>query len=277
MAAIKTPRDLSAFCEVIDTLVEWFEQRGESIEGVRDALDAVRIAVSVPTPSTRAAVQLACERVGDPAATGARRELLCALMLVAQGAVQITLQPADVTAAERLLLTHATNAGRALGVSDAAKVARLAMERGRAEGRRADRFPEPGFVPQLALGSLLAQYRDLGRMSQDDLVKRAIARGVKVTRAQLARIEGGTAARDAPLDALFECMGQNAIEARLRAERAHDLARDLLLKVTGATESSERWFAEAVALSGERSARAAVTLAAGAAARLDASKLRGGR
>lgn len=276
MAATKTPRDLSAFCEVLDTVVEWFEQRGESIDGVRDALDAVRVAVSVPTPSTREAIRLACQRVSDPDATGARRELLCALMLVAQGAVQITLQPADVTAAERLLLTHATNAGRALGVPDAAKTARLALDRGRAEGRRADRFPEPGFVPQLALGSLLAQYRDLGRLSQEDLVKRAASRGVRISKAQLARIEGGTAARDAPLDALFECVGQDAIEARLRAERAHDLARDLSLKVSGG-EPSERWFAESVALFGERVARAAVTLATGAAARLDASKLRGGR
>lgn len=276
MASTKTPRDLSAFCEVLDTVVEWAEQRGESIDGVRDALNAVRVGVSVPTPFTREAIRLACRRVSDPDATGARRELLCALMLVAQGAVQITLQPSDVSAAERLLLTHATNAGRALGVPDAAKTARLALDRGRAEGRRADRFPEPGFVPQLALGSLLAQYRDLGRMSQDDLVARAASRGVKITRAQLARIEGGTAARGAPLDALFECMGHDAVEARLRAERAHDLARDLALKVSGG-QPSERWFAEAVALFGERVARAAVTLAAGAAARLDASKLRSGR
>lgn len=269
-------RTLLGFVEVLDTMVEWYERANETSEPVRRALDAVRVAASVPTVATCAALDAPMTAATDANADGARGELLCALVLVASTVVNEAAgraTPSTFAAAERLLLTHAATLGRLLGVKEAGREARLALDRGLAEGRRADRFPEPGFARELARGALLAQYRDFGRLSQDDLVRLATSRSVKVTKALVARIEGGTASKGAPVDALFACFDLTPSETRRRAEMAHDLAREMACRVAGG-EINERWFAEFVALFGEAKARAVVTVAACGAARISAEKLR---
>lgn len=273
---MSAPRTLLGFVEVLDTMVEWYERSAEPSEVVRRALDAVRVAASVPTAATCAALEAPMVAAADPRADGARGELLCALVLVATTVVReaaVGATPEHYAGAERVLLTHAANLGKLLGVKDAGKEARLALDRGRAEGRRADRFPEPGFARELARGALLAQYRDFGRLSQDDLVRLATSRGMKVTKALVARIEGGTAAKTAPVDALFACFELSPDETRRRAEVTHDLAREMACRVAG-SDVSDRWFAEFVALFGEAKARAVVTVAACGAARIAAEKLR---
>lgn len=270
-----TARDLAAFCELLDTMAEWCEQSTEGaslVESCREALSAVRVAVALRTDETAARVNDACATIADEKARGLKREFLGALFLVARGAIDVSPTPAQINAAERLLLTHATNAGTMLGVKDAAREARMAIDRGRTSGRKADRYPEPGFAQQLALGALLAQYRELGRMSPDALCTLASSKGVKITRASLARMEGGTASKEAPLDAVVVCLGHDPKQFRARAAHCHNLARELAKKVSGT--DSERWFGEFVAIYGDRGARSTLSLAACAAAGLDEDKLR---
>lgn len=267
--------DLTAFCEVLDTMVEWCEQTPEGsslVEASRDALSAVRTAVTLRTDDTVKRVNESCGRIADASATGMRREFLCALFLVARGAVEPSRTASDVGAAERVLLTHAANLGTLLSVSDAARQARLALDRGRTSGRKPERYPEPGFARQLALGALVAQYRERGRLSPEALCALASSRGIKLTRVALSRIENGTASKDAPIDAIAACLGHDPKLFRLRAERSHDLARELAKRVSG--EDSERWFGDFVAVHGDRGARSTLTLAACAAARLADDKLR---
>lgn len=269
-------RDLNAFCEVLDTVVEWVDGADNPdmmSDALREAISAVRTAVTLRTPETVARLDEACRLASDPAATGVKRELLCAVFLVSRGALQTSpLSAKDLGEAERLILTHAANAGGLLGISDAAKQARIALDGGRTSGRKPSRFPEPGFARQLAIGCLIAQYRDLGRLSQPDLVRLATSKGVKITKAQLARVEGGTAAANAPVDALIICLKHDPAEFRIRGDKTLELAREIARRVSGAKDS-ERWFAEFVSVFGERGARACLTVAACAGARLRKDQL----
>lgn len=273
------PRDLSAFCEVLDTMFEWCDAApAEAITGLggmRVAANAVRSAIAHRSAESIATLNNSCSAAEDPGATGARQHILSAVFLVARGAMlDVPAGQDELAKAERLLLSHAVELGKILGVEDSGRIARLALDRGRSEGRRNDRFPEPGFARALIIGSLIVLYREIGRMTRADIVRSASGRGVKLTEALLARVEGGTASRGAPVDEIVRCLGQTPSEFHRRAEHAHGLATAIAATAAGKPTDPHRWFAETVSVYGERTARACVDVAVGASVRLKVEMLR---
>lgn len=266
-----SPRTLSAFCEVLDTMVGWLDAAEVEHNGELAALSALRLSIAVPSDSTVSATNTACSAIYPAeAVVGPRRDLRGAILLLALAALTPpTKEQLDIC--QRMMLAYAANVGIAVGVKDAARLARLALDRGQAEGRQASRFPEPGFARSLALGCVIAHLREQGKLSAVDLCRLAGERGCRMTVRNLGRLEGGNAWKDAPVDELAACFGQSPAELRARATAAHDLA----LKIMGTfgIAPSERWFAEVVALYGEKAARSAISLAAVGAVKLPKERL----
>ena len=257
-------RTLPAFCELLDVMVDWLEAAKIDHEGEEEALAAVRAFVALRNGATARRLDGACAAVHPPeAVTGARRDLRRAILALAGAACLPSPTREQLAGVERALIAGATEVGRAAAVLDPAREARVVLERARREGRKTSRYPEPGFARQLALGCLLAQYREMGRLSQGALCDLAARSGVKVPKASLARLEAGVPWKGAPLDELVTLLGQHPQEFRERAVKAHDFAARLTRPI--GVRSDERWFAELVAVHGDTAARACVRFAAAAA------------
>lgn len=256
-------RTLASLCEVLDLYVEWLDHVDLGIEA--DAITALRAFIASRTSDTAARVDATCGAIFPAtAAPTPRRELREALFAVAGAAcAPQPLAPEQVQHVERVLLALAPALGAAGGVREPGREARVALERGRREGRRDTRYPEPGFARQLAAGALLAQYRDLGRVSQAALCDLAGQRGLKVSKQNLARLEAGVPWKAAPVDALARVLGVEPAEFHARAARAHEMAAKLSQPLLGAEDP--RWFASLVATYGDAAARACVRFAAAGA------------
>lgn len=271
---------LAAFCEVLDTMADWMEEAGAPVGDMeREALASARACVASPTDRSKGRTYTAWAVLNAAAttspATTPTRDFRDAILLVCRGALssEAELTAESLAFAERVLLTHATNAGAALGVRGAAQAARVALDAGKRDGRKPSRFPEPGFAKQLCLGSVLRRVRVHGRMEPADVCA-AVERsgGPKLTPRGLALIEGGNPGRGAPVDAVAEALGRSPDDVRARGAMAHALASEFALRAGVA--DPERWFAEVVSVDGEEVARAYVLAASAAAVRVDPAKLR---
>lgn len=257
-------RTLPALCELLDVMVDWLEAARIDHEGEQEALGAVRAFVALRNGATARRLDGACAAIHPPdAVSGARLELRRAILSVAGAACLATPTREQLAGVERSLIASAAEIGRTADVADPAREARVVLERARREGRKSNRYPEPGFARQLALGCLLAQYREMGRLSQAALCDLAARSGVKVPKGNLARLEAGVPWKDAPVDELVRLLGQHPLEFRERAVRAHDFAARLTRPI--GVRSEDRWFAELVAVHGDSAARACVRFAAAAA------------
>lgn len=248
-------------------MVEWFDQGQEAHHTEDGALQALRAFYAFRSQSTAHGLDRACAAI-YPAHAGqseAHRALRRAILAVAGAACLPTLTPEQRQELDRRLLSEAAMVGAGVGVPDADRRARVALEKARKGGRGVTRYPEPGFARLLARGSLLAQHRDLARMTPDALCAAAVARGQRVTRAQLARLEAGQPWREAPVELLVTLLGQEPSHFERRATVTHDTARDLAHKVLGVA-ATPRWFAELVAVHGDHAARACLRFAAAVAA-----------
>lgn len=268
--AVAVDRTLASLCEVLDLYVEWLDHASVDLSAEAEALAALRAFIASRTPATAARVDAACGPIYPAESVPApRRELRRALFAVAGAAcARQPLAPEQVQHVERVLLALAPALGAAGSVREPGREARVALERGRREGRRDTRYPEPGFARQLAVGALLAQYRDLGRVSQAALCDLAAQRGLKVSKANLARLEAGVAWKAAPVDDLAQILGVEPGEFYARADRAHEMAAKLSRPLLGAgmdDEVESRWFAALVATYGDAAARACVRFAAAGA------------
>ena len=262
MAAVD--RSLAALCETLDVAVEWLTDAGIDHAGEEEALASVRAFIACCTPETARRVDDACAAIYPAeAVTGARRALRTSILAVAGAACLAAPTPEQLAQVERTLLRSVAEVGSAAGKTDPAREARVVLERARKAGRKASRYPEPGFARQLAIGCLLAQYREIGRLSQTALCDLAAKRGLRVPKAALARLEAGVPWKDAPLDEIVRLLGQNPLEFQERARRAHEFAEKLTRPI--GVRSEERWFAELVAVHGDTAARACVRFAAAAA------------
>ena len=261
-------RTLASLCEVLDLYVEWLDHAHVDLSAEADAIAALRAFIASRTTATAARVDATCGAIFPAAVAPApRRELREALFAVAGAAcAPQPLAPEQVQHVERVLLALAPALGAAGGVREPGREARVALERGRREGRRDTRYPEPGFARQLAAGALLAQYRDLGRVSQAALCDLAAQRGLKVSKQNLARLEAGVPWKAAPVDDLARLLGVDPAEFHARAARAHEMAAKLSQPLLGAgPDEDPRWFAALVATYGDAAARACVRFAAAGA------------
>lgn len=273
-AKTKAPRHIDGWCEVLDTMVEWCGERGIETTEDRTAIDAVRSLVSFYCTETRRRAVFACNvllAAGQPA--GALLELRSAILLVYRGGEDAggKVSPADYAEGSRRLIAHATSLGTILGIANAATVAREALDKGTAGGRQDHRYPELGFARQLALGSVVACYRELSRLSHADVVKLLASKGVQVNTQNLARFERGLPLKGASLAALALCFGTRDDLLRRRADVAFNLAATFASKV--GADDPERWFAQLVSIYGDNTARAYLTITAPAAVNIADDKL----
>ena len=262
----KAPRTIDGWCEVLDTMLEWCDERGVCTPADHAAADAVRSLVSFFCDETRRQALHTCNvLVGAGQPSGPLLELRSAIILVFRGGEEAGGKVSSIDYAEgsRKLLAHAVNLGAILGVPNAATVARDALDKGTRGGRQDHRYPEPGFARQLALGSVAACHRELARLSHADLVKLLAARGVQASPQNLARFERGLPWKGANLTALALCLGTRDDLLRRRANVAFTLAATFASKV--GAEDSERWFAQLVSIYGDNTARAYLTITAPAA------------
>ena len=257
-------RTLSAFCELIDVMVDWLETAKINHEGEQEALSAMRGFIALRNASTAQRLDAACGTVFPPeSVSGPRQYLRVAILALAGVACLTTPTGEELAEVEQVLLAAAGEVGRAASISDPVKAARLTLERARRDGRKTTRYPEPGFARQLAMGCLLAQYREMSRLSQAAFCELAHSHGIRLQKSNLARLESGCAWKDAPVDQLAKLLGQHPEEFHQRAGRAHDFAARLTRPM--GVVSDERWFAELVAVHGDAAARACVRFAAAAA------------
>lgn len=167
--------------------------------------------------------------------------------------------------AGRDLLALGVSLAEATGRRDPPRAARVAMEDAARGARPMTRFPEPGFARLLAQGLVLAQRRELAKMTPAALATAATAPGIEVTRAQVQRVEAGLQWQPTLLLALARALSMDPEDLELRASAAHDTAQGVASSVLG-IEPGLRWFAELVAVCGEDAARAVVRVAAARAA-----------
>lgn len=263
---------IAAFCEVADTIAEWCEGAGVDLGAAREALAAARARIAAPNERTfdrayAAWFALNHEQAQRPAPTPLS-DVREAVLLVCRASVADKAEHDDVSlaAAERILLAYATNVGIALGVRDAGRLARVALDEGKRVGRAPSRFPEPGFARQAALGAVFRLARVHARFQPADVCRIAATHGAKLNGAALTRFENGHHGRDAPVEALARTVGESVDVLHARAELAHRLAQENAVR-HGVTDP-ERWFAEVVAVDDETTARAHLHVGASAASRV---------
>jgi len=267
-----TPREVEAMCALIDTVMDWIDARMIDHSTEDRMLGAVRIFCAsggVDGSSAHRAMDDAARTIYPPdaAPTPVQVDLRCMLLIV-PGLVMNARKAGggtvdEVRAAERGLLTHASRIGAVVGHADADGDARRALEAGRAQGRGGERFPEPGFARQLALGAVIANLRAQAHFSPADLCRAVSARGTTMTVAQLSRLEAGHGWAKAPLDSIAAVFSTTRRNLEDWGAGAHALASQLAAHSQLGT--GERWFADTVAVVGERAARAAVDFASAAA------------
>lgn len=269
-----TPREVEAMCALIDAVTDWCDARGLDHRAEDRLLDAVRIfcaSGAVSGSAAHVAMDAAVMSIYPPAnaPTPVQVDLRCMLLIVPGLVVEARKNGGGtvegVRAAERALLTHASRIGSAIGHPDPDGEARRALDAGRAQGRGAERFPEPGFARQLALGAVIAHLRAQARFEPADLCRAVTARGTPLSTHQLGRLEAGNTWAKAPLDSIATVFGITRRNVEEWAAGAHALAAQLAGHSGAGT--GERWFADTVAVDGRGAATAWIIAAAAAAVR----------
>ena len=279
MAKGAADRALNGMCSIIYLMLQWVERANIPCDDERDAFQASRVLILRRDVSMIERQKAACTRI-YPAHDAERaevRELRSAVLTLVPGIYALDSKaPAkdirrDHAERERLILTYACNLGALLKIQDAARQARMAATEGKpwSEGEsKPGKFPDATFARQLVLGQVFARYREMSKLSQQDLCLRVNAQSegrIKVTPGQLAKLEAGIAWRDAPLDAIAEALGQTREAIEARAVAAHTFAVNLAAFM--GIESRDDWFREMVSIDGENVARAVVMSAASVALR----------
>lgn len=201
----------------------------------------------------------------------AHREARQAVLLVCTALYQSPLTEDAAREWQRKLRIHTTNIGRHLQVADA-QTAVLMAERvltapaaaGPARGG-VPRSPSPEFVRALARGKVLAGLRERVGLSHEELAERTLQTGLPVTAVQVVKVENATASSKLSIQSIASCLGQSEASIDQIAERACALAAkvaELALAVQG-----PGWYADAVLVVREETARAIVMVAAAAAIR----------
>lgn len=269
-----TPREVEAMCALIDAVTDWCDARGIDHRAEDKLLDAVRIfcaSGAVDGSPAHREMDAAVVSIWPPsnAPTPVQVDLRCMLLIVPGIVVETRKQGGgtveQVRAAERALLTHASRIGAAIGHPDPDGEARRALDAGRTQGRGGERFPEPGFARQLALGAVVSHLRAQARFEPADLCRAVSARGTALSTQQLGRLEAGGMWAKAPLDSIAAVFGITRRNLEDWAAGAHTLAAQLAGHSGAGT--GERWFADTVAVDGRVAAEAWVKAASAAAVR----------
>lgn len=271
---MKAAPEGSDLCAALRAFARWVD--APAVDAEVRAVDAVDAFCAEPSRERWSALEAAVLAVLPPeAGTGHAVLLRRGVNVLATAAYDarrwaVAGAPASQVAqrwsdAGRDLLALGVMLAGATGRRDPPRAARVAMEDAARGPRPATRFPEPGFARLLAQGLVLAQRRELAKLTPAALATAATAPGIEVTRAQVQRVEAGLQWQPTLLLALARALSLEPEDLEHRAGLAHDTAQSVASSVLG-IEAGPRWFAELVAVCGEEAARAVVRVAAARAA-----------